>query len=92
MQYTNVTNLKWDKDNRDITCLVTFDDIGQVSFAASAQDIYAYGREIYARCIAGEFGPIAEHTPGPDEGPQELPPIPPEQQIPVTNTGSEEIL
>lgn len=88
MKYTTVTNLQWNLDNSLITCAVDFVGVGELPFSASPNDTYEHGREIYARCIAGEFGPIADYVPQPDEGPQEIPPLPPEMQIPSTTPGA----
>lgn len=85
MQYTNVKNLSWCKEGDKIDCLVNFTDIGEVPFSASPNDL-PHSVEIYNRCVAGDFGPIADYVPFPDEGPQVYS-IPPEQQIPTTNTG-----
>ena len=63
MKYTAVKNPTWSVDKTSIDCLVTFEGLGEVSFAANPNDVYEHGREIYTRCMAGEFGPIAEHTP-----------------------------
>ena len=89
MNYSTVENLAWNREGTMITCVVDFAGIGKVPFAASPNDL-PHSVEIYNRCVAGEFGPIAAYTPEPDEGPQE--PTPPEQlpdymRIPTTNTG-----
>jgi hypothetical protein len=73
MNYTTVTNPRWNKERTAIECVVTFDEIGTVPFGAVPNDNYAHVREIYARCIAGDFGPIADYVPAPDEGPQPIP-------------------
>lgn len=66
MKYTTVSNLKWaDAAHTSIECLVDFVDLGQLPFGAVANDIEPHGQEIFARCISGEFGPIAEYTPPP---------------------------
>lgn len=85
MNYTTVENPTWSKDGSMIDCVVDFAGIGKVPFSASLNDL-PHSVEIYNRCIAGEFGPVADYVPFPDEGPQE-PSVPPKQQIPVTNTG-----
>ena len=46
-----------------IDLLVTFPGLGEVPFTASPDDIEPHGRQIYARAIAGDFGPIAPYTP-----------------------------
>lgn len=45
-----------------IDLLVTFDELGEVPFTASPDDSEPHGREIYARCIAGDFGYIAPYV------------------------------
>jgi hypothetical protein len=70
MRYTNVTSPTWNIDSTMIDCQVTFEVLGVLPFTASPNDTNAHGREIYARCIAGDFGPVAEYVPAPDEGPQ----------------------
>lgn len=87
MNYTSVTNLVWNPARTAVNCLVAFEKIGVVPFAADPNDPEAHGQEIYARCIAGDFGPIADYVPAPDEGPQE-PSISPEQAIPVSTPGA----
>ncbi len=85
MKYRTVENLVRARNGQDIDCVVDFVSIGKVPFTASPNDL-PHSVEIYNRCVAGDFGPIADYVPAADEGPQE-PSIPPEQQIPVTNTG-----
>ena len=70
MEYTTVTNLQWaNRDHTAFSCDVTFVGLGTVPFTPSANDLEAHGREIYARCMAGEFGEIAEYVLQPDEYP-----------------------
>lgn len=86
MNYTTVENPRWNREHTHIVCEVTFTGIGKVPFAASPTDL-PHSVEIYERCIAGEFGPVAEYTPAPDEGPQEPSSPPVDMQIPVSNPG-----
>jgi hypothetical protein len=61
MKYSTVVNPVWaDPDHRQINCTVTFDGLGTVPFSASPNDVADHGREIYADCVAGQYGPIAE--------------------------------
>lgn len=85
MKYATVENPVWTINGDMIDCLVDFSGIGKVPFSASPNDL-PHSVEIYNRCISGEFGPIADYVPAPDEGPQEFS-VAPDQQIPVTNTG-----
>lgn len=73
MKYTNVQNPTWNKERTAINCWVTFEELGAVPFSAVPEDRYPYVVEIYNRCIAGEFGSIADYIPAPDEGPQPIP-------------------
>jgi hypothetical protein len=86
MNYTTVKNPTWTRNGEMIDCVVDFVGIGEVSFTASANDL-PHSVEIYNRCVAGDFGPIGDYVPQPDEGPQEPSELPPEMQIPATNTG-----
>lgn len=88
MYYTTVENLFWTKNHDMVNCVVDFAGIGKVPFAANPNDDLPHGVEIYNRCVAGDFGPIAEYVPQPDEGPQEPSAIPIEMQIPSTTPGA----
>jgi hypothetical protein len=72
MEYTAVSNPRWNKEHTQIVCDVTFVQIGTVPFSAALGDL-PHSVEIYERCMAGEFGPIAEYVPAPDEAPQTIP-------------------
>lgn len=64
MQYTNVTNLQWaNQEQTVLNCVVDFESIGPSPFSAVAEGDYAHTHEIFARAIAGEFGPIASYQP-----------------------------
>jgi hypothetical protein len=87
MEYTTVTNLRWaNRDNTAFNCDVTFVGLGTVPFTPSPNDSQEHGREIYARCMAGEFGEIAEYVLQPDEYPA---PEPIANQAQPTTTGSQ---
>ncbi len=61
--YTQVKNPQWvDLNHSAINCEVIFENIGAdfIPFSANPNDSYEYGREIYARCLSGEFGIISE--------------------------------
>jgi hypothetical protein len=63
MEYTSVKNPKWtSKDKTSIECTVNFETIGEVPFCATPDDHHEHTTEIYSRCVAGEFGPIAEYV------------------------------
>ncbi len=51
------------KDHTAVNCMVKFEHIEQaVPFTATASDTEAYGRDIYAACLRGEAGEIAEYV------------------------------
>lgn len=67
MQLTLATarNPKWaNTEHTAINLLVTFEEnvaqFGELEFSAMPTDVEPHGRDIYARAVAGEFGPIAE--------------------------------
>lgn len=67
MQYTysQVKNPKWfDKDNTLILCEVNFDHLHEefVPFLADPNDIYPHSKEIFTRCLNGEFGVVKEYV------------------------------
>ena len=64
MKYTQVKNPKWANfEKTAIQCEVNFDDISDefVPFGAVASGDYPHTHEIFARCIAGDFGDIQEY-------------------------------
>jgi hypothetical protein len=66
MKYTNVKTPKWaDFEQTTIDCMVDFDDLVEdfVPFSAVANGDYPHTSEIFARCVAGEFGEVAAYTP-----------------------------
>lgn len=69
MKFTTVKNPKWSNSAQTrITCEVNFDDILEefVPFTAVASGDYPHTHEIFARCVAGEFGPVADYVPPAD--------------------------
>ena len=73
MNYTEVKNLRYaNKEHSLFNCDVTFEGIGTVPYTPSPNDSVAHSREIYARCMAGEFGAIADYVMQPDEYPAEV--------------------
>lgn len=68
MKYTTVTNPVWaNAEHTTIACDVDFDDLAEatVPFGAVAFGDYPHSHEIFARCVAGDFGVISEYTPPP---------------------------
>lgn len=66
MQYVAVKNPRWSNpDQVAIDCEVNFAHLKEefVSFTADPNDIYPYAKEIFDRCISGEFGPVAPYAP-----------------------------
>lgn len=74
MKFLTVSNPQWaNAENTIIDCVVTFEQIGEpVPFTANPQDVEAHGREIFALCAAGEFGPVADYVPPPEPEPVQL--------------------
>lgn len=71
MKYTTVTNLRWaNKEKTTFSCDVNFDQLGILPFTPNPNDPESHGREIYARCMAGEFGEIEDYVLQPDEIPK----------------------
>ena len=75
MKYTTVTNPSWvNAEHTTIACDVDFDDLSEatVPFAAVASGDYPHSHEIFARCVAGDFGAIAEYFAPPAPTTEEL--------------------
>jgi hypothetical protein len=69
MKFKAVKNPKWSNfEQTIIECEVNFDDLAEefVPFAAVASGDYPHTHEIFARCVAGEFGEVAPYTPPAD--------------------------
>jgi len=70
MSYTQVKNPKWaNAEQTMINCEVNFNSEAQefVPFSAVASGDYEYTHQIFAECVAGNYGNIAEYvTPTPD--------------------------
>lgn len=63
--YSQVKNPQWaNAEQTLITCEVLFDHIPNefLPFTAVASGDYDYTHEIFARCVAGEFGTIAAYV------------------------------
>lgn len=66
MNYTDVKNPQWGNEaHTAINCMVNFDHLPEdyVPFTSIASGDLPHTHEIFARCLAGEFGPIAEYEP-----------------------------
>jgi hypothetical protein len=64
IKYTSVTNPTWNIDKSGIDCVVVFEHLGgkPIPFHATQNDDMAHGVEIYNRCLAGEFGVVADYV------------------------------
>ena len=59
----NVSAPKWgDSEHTCVDVIVDFAHCGPVPFTARGDDPEEHGRMIYAACINGDFGEIAEYT------------------------------
>lgn len=57
---TNITSCQWaDAAHTQISLIGTHPKFGEIPFSASPDDSEAHGRDIFARAVAQEFGPIA---------------------------------
>lgn len=73
MKYTNVKNPKWANFEKTvIACEVDFEDFkgSSLPFSAVESGDLPHCHEIFARCVAGEFGAIAPYV-APDDATQE---------------------
>jgi hypothetical protein len=65
MKYTQVTNPQWaNAEHTAINCQVDFDDLQEqlVPFTAVASGDYEHSHQIFADCVAGQYGEIAEYV------------------------------
>lgn len=65
MKYTQVKNPQWaNAEHTQINCEVDFDDLREelVPFTAVASGDYEHSHQIFAECIAGQYGEIAEYV------------------------------
>jgi hypothetical protein len=70
MKYLQIKNPQWaNAEHTMINCEVDFDDLVQefVPFTAVASGDYEHTHQIFAECVDGKYGNIAEYvTPTPD--------------------------
>lgn len=61
----NIISAKYPQYTTDGMILLTvdFEEIGEIPFHASPDDPEERGRDLYARAVAGEFGPVAAYEP-----------------------------
>lgn len=64
LTFSSVTNPAYaNAENSFIDCVVMFDGFAtEVEFTASASDVEGHSREIFARAVAGDFGPVAPYV------------------------------
>lgn len=63
MKILSASSPSWANPERSgINVDVEIAGIGVVLFGASPADTAAHGRDLYARAVAGEFGPVAEYV------------------------------
>ena len=75
MKYTTVINPAWaNAEHTTIACDVNFDVLSEeiVPFTAVASGDYPHSHEIFARCVAGDFGAIAEYVTPPEPTTEQL--------------------
>ena len=75
MKYKHIKNPRWaDPEHNFINCDVDFDDLVEeyVPFSAKASGDYEHTHQIFAECISGKWGPIAEYTPPPPPTEEEI--------------------
>lgn len=84
MKYTDVKNPKWaNAEHTAIDCEVDFDDLNEeyVPFTALPSDDYEHSHQIFAECVEGKWGTIAEYV---------APPVP--EYVPPPAPTKEELL
>lgn len=52
-------------EQTQIDVTVTHPVFGEIPFTASPDDVEEHGRDLFARAVAGEFGPVADYVPPP---------------------------
>ena len=83
MKYTKVTNPQWaNAEHTAINCDVDFDDLRDelVPFTAVASGDYEHSHQIFAECLAGNYGAIAEYV-APPEPEYVAPPEPTKEEL-----------
>ncbi|MBU1397098.1 MAG: hypothetical protein KKE84_13295 [Gammaproteobacteria bacterium] len=80
IEILSVRNPQWaSEDGSAINCRIRTNTlVEEVPFTASKHDLEPHGREIYARCLAGEFGDIAPMEPKSAREPMLQSKLPPE--------------
>lgn len=65
MIYTSIRQPRWaNPEKTKINCFVKFSDFKiEVEFTADPNDVEAHGRDIFNRCLSGEFGTVGDYIP-----------------------------
>jgi hypothetical protein len=83
MKYTQVTNPQWaNAEHTAINCNVDFDDLREefVPFTAVANGDYEHSHQIFAECVDGQYGEVAEYV-APPVVEYTPPPAPTKEQL-----------
>jgi hypothetical protein len=83
MKYTQVKNPVWaNAEHTAINCDVDFDDLREelVPFTAVASGDYEHSHQIFAECVAGQYGEIGEYV-APVVPEYVAPPAPTKEQL-----------
>ena len=68
---TSLSNPRWaNAEQTAIDCEITTSQFGDevLPFTASAADVEAHGRAIFADIVSGKYGPVAKYAPPEPEG------------------------
>lgn len=68
MKYKHIKNPRWaNEEHTLLDCDVDFDDLVEeyVPFTAVASGDLGHTHQIFAECVAGKWGPVAEYEPPP---------------------------
>lgn len=78
LPYSSVRFPKWsDSRKTSIDCFVRFGNLeNEVPFTASPADLEPHGREIFERCLSGEFGLVLEYDARGSNDTNTIPPLP----------------
>lgn len=79
IEVLSVRDPQWaNEDKSQVHCWIRTNTlIGEVPFTAWKYDTEPHGRDVYARCLTGEFGEIAPFQPEPATGTALPSPVPP---------------
>lgn len=71
--YTTAANAAYANSTKSaITLDVTFTALGKIPFTASSTDVHDYGRELFSRAVAGDFGVVADYEQTVEEARQDF--------------------